>query len=176
MKSTTVIGLGLLAFVTGAGLAPGLASENRTNKSHFWADVQGAYTATPTGKVAFGTVGKPGEPGASFTITLGAKDAGGAIVFTRLDGVTPAPGRYPVGNATALDQVGGFRALYIAGSATRPEGVFQADAGTIEITSISGSGVKGLFELTATGFLAGSPEDESRQVTLRGSFDSHLVP
>ena len=97
MKSTTVIGLGLLAFVTGAALAPGLASENRTSQSHFWADVQGAYTATPTGKVAFGTVGKPGEPGASFTITLGAKDAGGAIVFTRLDGVTPAPGRYPVG-------------------------------------------------------------------------------
>ena len=75
-----------------------------------------------------------------------------------------------------MDRVGGFRALYLAGSAMRPEGVFHADAGTIEITSATEGRVSGHFELTATGFLAGSPEDESRQVTVRGSFDSQLVP
>jgi len=176
MKYATVVGIGFLAFVTGAALAPVVASEDRLDKSHFWADVQGAYTATSTGKVAFGPVGRPGEPGASFTITLGAKDAEGAIVFTRLDGVIPGRGRYPVGNTVAMDRVGGFRALYLAGRAMRPEGVFHADAGTIEITSATDGRVSGHFELTATGFLAGSPEDESRQVTVRGSFDSQLVP
>ena len=176
MKSATVVGLGLLAFVAGAALAPALASENRPDKSHFWASVEGAYSANPNGKVAFGPVGKPGEPGSSFTITLGAKNVGGAIVFTRLDGITPAPGRYPVGNAPALDRIGGFRALYIAGSAAHPEGVFHADGGMIEITSATAGRVSGRFELTATGFLADSPEDESRQVTLRGAFNTQLVP
>jgi hypothetical protein len=176
MKSTTVIGLGLLAFVTGAALAPVLASEDRTDRSHFWMDVEGAHRATSTGNVAYGPVGRPGEPGGSFTITLGARDAEGAVVFTRLDGVTPAPGRYPIGDTGASDRVGGFRALYLAGSATQPEGVFHADGGMIEITSATDGRISGHFELTATGFLADSPEDESRQVTVRGSFDSQLLP
>jgi hypothetical protein len=176
MKSATVFGLGILAFVTGAGLAPALASESRTDKSHFWMDVEGAHRATSTGRVAYGPVGRPGEPGASFTITLGATDAEGAVVLTRLDGITPAPGRYPVGDTDAVDRVGGFRALYLAGSATRPEGVFHANGGMVEITSATAGRISGHFELTATGFLADSPEDESRHVTVRGSFDSQLLP
>jgi hypothetical protein len=176
MRSVTVLSLGLLAFVTGASLAPVLASEGRSDRSHFWMDVEGAHPATVTGRVAYGVVGHPGEPGASFTITLGASDAEGAVVFTRLDGVTPAPGRYPIGDTDVVDRVGGFRALYLAGSATRPEGVFHADAGTIEITSAGAGRVSGHFELTATGFLSESPEDESRQVIVRGSFDSQLLP
>jgi hypothetical protein len=176
MRSATVFGLGLLAFVTGAALAPVLASEDRSDRSHFWMDVEGAHRATATGRVAYGAVGRPGEPGASFTITLGASDAEGAVVFTRLDGVTPAPGRYPIGDTDVVDRVGGFRALYLAGSAVRPEGVFHGDAGTIEITSAVGGRISGHFELTASGFLADSPEDESRPVTVRGSFDSQLLP
>jgi hypothetical protein len=176
MKSATVLGLGLLAFVSGAALAPALLSEDRTDRSHFWMDVQGAHRATATGRVAYGPVGRPGEAGASFTITLGAQDGEGAVVFTRLDGATPEPGRYAIANTDATDRVGGWHALYLAGSATKPEGVFQADAGMLEITSATEGRISGHFELTGTGFLADSPEDESRHVTVRGSFDSQLLP
>jgi hypothetical protein len=176
MKSATVLGLGLMAFLTGAALAPVLASEDRTDRSHFWMDVEGAHRATSTGSVAYGPVGRPGEPGASFTITLGARDSEGAVVFTRLDGAAPEPGRYPIGGTGAIDRVGGFRALYLAGSATHPEGVFHANGGMIEITSATEGRISGHFELTGTGFLADSPEDESRQVTVRGSFDSQPLP
>lgn len=183
MKSFTVVGLGLIAFMTGAVLAPHLVSENsagaagrRTGGSFFRAQVDGDYSDRPTGKVAFGAIGLPGEAGATFTITLGAEGSAGAIVFTRLDGVAPRPGRYPIGNSAALDRAGGFRALYVAGSASRPRGVFHGEAGTIEITSAARDHVSGHFELTARGFLAEFSDDEHRRVTVSGAFTSRLTP
>jgi hypothetical protein len=60
--------------------------------------------------------------------------------------------------------------LYLAGSATRPAGVFRAHAGTVEITTGTMERVSGRFELSATGFLADRPDDESREVSITGAF------
>ena len=174
MTSPIVPALGLILFSAGAALLPaalgGQRDASSASRSGFSAEVRGAYAGRHNGRVSFGPVGQPGEPGASYTITLGADDADGAIVFTRLGGVRPAPGRYPIGESAALDSAGGIRVLYLAGSATRPAGVFRAHAGTLEITDVGPDRLSGRFELSASGFLADRPDDESRAVTLTGAF------
>jgi hypothetical protein len=161
MKSPILLALGLVTLSAGATLAP---------PHGFIADVRGAHEARLGGRVSLGPVGRPGEPGASYTITLGADAAEGAIVLTRVGAAAPAPGLYPIGESAALDSAGGFRVLYLAGTATRPAGVFRADAGTLEITEGAAGRVSGRFELSATGFLAEHPDDESRQVHITGAF------
>jgi hypothetical protein len=174
MKSSIVLGLGLLTLGTGAALVPALANGQRSPapaaRGHFSAEVRGAHTAQLGGRVSLGPVGQPGEPGASYTITLGADHADGAIVLTRLGAGRIAPGRYAIGESAEVDSAGGFRVLYLAGSATRPAGVFRADAGTLEITTAGPGQVSGRFELSATGFLADRPEDETRAVNIAGAF------
>ena len=174
MKSSIVLGLGLLTLGTGAALVPALASgqrgPGRSSETQFSADVRGAHAAHLDGRVSLGPVGRPGEPGSSYTISLGADNADGAIVLTRLGAEPLAPGRYAIGESAAVDSAGGFRVLYLAGTATRPEGVFRADAGTLEITASARGQVSGRFELTATGFLADRPDDETRAVNIAGAF------
>jgi hypothetical protein len=162
MKSAIVLALSLLTLTAGATVVP--------SRSHFLAEVRGAHAAHHSGRVSLGPVGRAGEPGSTYTITLGADDAAGAIVFTRLGGAQPARGRYPIGESAALDSAGGFRVLYLAGSATRPAGVFRAHAGTVEITPGTAGRVGGRFTLSATGFVAEHPDDESREVSITGAF------
>ena len=174
MKSSIVLGLGLLTLGTGAALVPALAngqrSPGRSPRTQFSADVRGAHAARLNGRVSLGPVGQPGEPGSSYTITLGADDAEGVIVLTRLGASPIVPGRYAIGESTAVDAAGGFRVLYLAGTATRPEGVFRGDAGTLEIIAAPPGQVGGRFELSATGFLADQPDDETRAVNITGAF------
>jgi hypothetical protein len=177
MKPTAVLALGVLAFAVGAALAPTAlpgparaAESGASAGSFFQATVTGADSGRATGRVAFGALGLPGEPGSSFTITLGADNARGAIVLTRRDGAAPVAGRYPIGEATALAAAGGFQAIYIAGAATDPRGVFRAESGTLHITSQAGDRMTGHFEMHAVGFLADEPDDETRRVTLSGAF------
>ncbi len=172
MKSSIVLWLGLvaLAAATAGRLQPAGAAEAGRGiaGSRFHADVRGAIPARHDGRAVFGPVGRAGAPGSSFTITLA--DDSGALVLTRLDGALPMPGRYPIGESAALDSAGGFRALYIAGGATRPEGVFRGETGSVEIEAATGSDLRGRFALSATGFLADHPDDESRRITLAGAF------
>jgi hypothetical protein len=171
MKPSNVVGLGVLAFGVGAALAPAVSPAlGRAGASHFQASVSGSDSVSLTGRVAFGAAGRPGEPGSSYTITLGSDGGAGAIVFSRPDGATPGIGRHPIGEATVPDADGGFQALYIAGSAVDPRGVFRADSGTLQITSAADDRLSGQFELHATGFLSSSPDDETRRVAVSGAF------
>lgn len=177
MKSSIVLGLGLAAFTIGAASAPTPAAVQpegganvRPLRSRFTADARGTVNAQHTGRVALGPAGRQGEPGASYTITLGADGAAGAIVFTRLAGARPEPGRYPIGESAALDSAGGFRVLYLAGDATRPEGIFRAETGTLDITAGGPGRVSGSFEFVASGFVADRPADESGRVRVTGVF------
>ena len=174
MKPPIVLALGFAALSATATVVPSAVSGQRhaaeSSITRFSAEVRGARAARHSGRVSLGPVGRPGEPGSAYTITLGADDSEGSIVFTRLDGARPGPGRYPIGESAAVDSAGGFRVLYLAGSATRPEGVFRGHAGTLEIASSTPGRLSGRFELTATGFLADTPDDESREVSITGAF------
>jgi hypothetical protein len=174
MKPPIVLALGLAALSATATVVPsaliGQPQAAASSKTKFSAEVRGARAASHGGRVSLGPVGRPGEPGSAYTITLGADDGDGAIVLTRLDGARPGPGRYPIGESAALDSAGGLRVLYLAGSATRPEGVFRGQAGTLEIASGTPGRLSGRFEFSATGFLADTPNDESREVSITGAF------
>ncbi|HET9275404.1 MAG TPA: hypothetical protein VFN96_04975, partial [Gemmatimonadales bacterium] len=100
MKSVAVRGTGIIALTAGAFITAGAAGGNGLatlkQASYFEASVQGGMSARPAGDVAFGVVGDSGSGISAFTITLGGEDSSGAILFTRLDGRMPAPGRYEV--------------------------------------------------------------------------------
>ncbi len=86
MQSVAVLGLGVIALTTGAFIS---ASEAAARGSYFEAAVMGATAARPSGDAAFGTVGDSIAGVAAFTITLGAGDSSGAILFTNLGGGEP---------------------------------------------------------------------------------------
>ncbi len=171
MKSITVLGLGVIALSAGAFITAGAESGLRgalVRSSHFEAAVNGGISARPTGEVAFGVVGDTASGVAAFTITLGGSDSSGAILFTRLDGRLPAPGRYELSDTTAE----GFRAMYVAGSAERPTGLFRAERGTLEIMASDAERISGRFSFTGAGFLANDPTDEGSEVKVSGAFMS----
>jgi hypothetical protein len=177
MKSVAVLGFGVIALTTGAFISAGAAAGGMTaisslaRGSYFEAKVEGAVTARPSGAVAFGIVGDSATGVAAFTITLDAEGSSGAILFTRLDGRMPTPGRYEVTDA-AVASATGFHASYVAGSAERPSGLFHAERGTLEITASSAGHISGQFSFTGAGFLVSDPSDESSEVTVSGAFTS----
>jgi hypothetical protein len=168
MKSVTGLGIGL-ALTVGAFLTAGASIQR---PSYFEATVVGGLSARPAGDVAFGTVGDAESGVGAFTITLGGADSSGAILFTRLDALPPAPGRYTLSDTTTA----GFRAMYVAGGAERPTGMFRAEHGTLEITASSADHLSGHFSFTAAGFLASHPSDEGSQVKIDGAFMSTRTP
>ena len=176
MKSVAVQGLGVIALMAGAYITVG--AEDLQDASYFEASVAGGMTARPAGDVAFGVVGESGSEVAAFTITLAGTDSSGAILFTSLDGRLPAPGRYELSDTAPT----GFRAIYVAGSAERPTGMFRAERGTLEITAASAERISGHFSFTGAGFLAGDPSDEGSEVKVSGAFMSrsagtgHMLP
>jgi hypothetical protein len=170
MKSVAVLGLGIIALTAGAFITAGAADMKRA--SYFEASVEGGLSARPAGDVAFGVVGDTGSGVSAFTITLGGKDSSGAILLTSLDGRVPAPGRYELSDTAST----GFRAMYVAGSAERPTGLFRAERGTLEITASTAEHISGHFSFTAGGFLASDPSDEGFEVKITGTFMSTRAP
>jgi len=174
MKSVAVLGLGVIALTTGAFISAseaagsGITIASLARGSYFEAHVGGDVSARPVGEVAFGVVGDSASGIAAFTITLQAEGSEGAILFTRLDGKPPAPGRYEV----TEDTMAGFRASYVAGSAGQAEGLFRARRGVLEITAASAEHLSGQFSFTAAGFLASDPDADDSEVTVRGAFTS----
>jgi hypothetical protein len=167
MKTMTAIGLGslLLASLTAFTLAPAPAARAG---SSFRADITGDVMAEASGEAVFGTVAPvDGGPGA-FTLSLGAHDEHGSVLFSRASGARLSPGTYTV--SAREDGTDDIRALVLTGSATSPSGVFQGRTGTLVITSVCDSVIRGSFRIAATGFLARDPEREDRPVTAAGSF------
>ncbi len=171
-----LIGGAAVAAATGATAPPRGTRPELIGDAHFTAEVRGAIVRHHDGRVAMGAAGRPRGPGVAFTISLGAEGGSGAIVLTRLGGGAPGPGRYPVGESAALDSAGGFRVLYLAGGATRPEGVFRAESGTVEIAAEGSGELRGHLDVAATGFVADDPDDETRRVTITAGFHHPLVP
>jgi hypothetical protein len=178
MKSVAMLGMGVIALTAGAFITAGVAAGSGnglarlSGASYFEASVQGGMGARPAGEVALGVVGDTGSGVSAFTITLAGGDSSGAILFTSLDGRTPAPGRYELSDTAGT----GFRATYIAGSAQRPTGLFRAERGTLEITASSAEHISGHFSFTGAGFLARDPSDEGSEVKINGAFVSTLAP
>ena len=166
MTTTITFGLGSVLLLLTAAFTPvGSAGEEH---SSFLGEVHGAMTATPRGDATFGSVpAEDGRPG-SFSLSLGAREDDGAVLFTRASGARLSIGTYQVSaNDDGADDI---RALVVTGSPTRPTGVFQAQSGELVITSVSDSTIRGFFRLEATGFLATEPEREDRTVSAAGTF------
>jgi hypothetical protein len=180
MRSVAGLGLGVIALTAGAFITAGASAGHRSGvaaalqrSSYFEASVEGGTSARPAGSVAHGLVGDSASGIAAFTITLSGADSSGAILFTRISGGRPLPGRYEVSDTAGP---GGFRALYVAGSAERPTGLFRGQRGTLEITAASADRLSGHFSFTGAGFLATDPSDEGSEVLVAGSFMSTHVP
>jgi hypothetical protein len=174
MKSVAGLGLGVIALTTGAFITASAAAGSGTTisslakGSYFEARVGGDVRAMPAGAVAFGVVGDSAAGMAAFTITMTSDGSSGVILFTNLDGQVPAPGRYEIGDAATS----GFRASYVAGSEERPEGLFRARHGVLEITASSAEHISGQFSFSAEGFMASDASDEDAKVTVKGAFTS----
>lgn len=172
MKAVAGLGLGVIALSAGAFITAGAAAGSGTGageaagSSYFEASVRGGVSGEAAGAGAFGVVGDSGSEVGAFTITLDGRDSSGAILFTRLDGRIPAPGRYQLSDTTSS----GFRALYVAGSASQPTGLFRAERGSLEITESSAERISGHFTFTGGGFLASDPSDEGSEVKVSGAF------
>jgi hypothetical protein len=181
MKSVAMLGMGVITLTAGALITTGAVAGSGNGRSslrgtsYFEASVEGGMSARPAGEVAFGVVGDSASGVSAFTITLGGADSSGAILFTSLDGRMPAPGRYEVSDSG--DSGGtGFRAMYVAGSAERPTGLFRGKRGTLEITASSTKHISGHFSFTGAGFLASDPSDEGSEVKVNGAFMSTQAP
>ena len=150
------LGLYLLA-MTLAASAP--------RASWFEAHTTGAKTLTLQGAAEFGPgAGTPAE--APFVLTLGAESPTGAVVFTRPNGRRPGPGVYPLD----ADGPATIHALVVTGSPTHPTGAFQARRGTLTITRSREDHLEGRFDIDAVGFEAATPDDEGRELVVRGAF------
>jgi hypothetical protein len=108
-----------------------------------------------------------GEAGSgAFVLTLGANSAAGAVLFTRVSGIRPEPGVYPLSE----DPERGIQALVVTGPPSRPTGAFRAHAGRLTIARSSDDLIEGHFDIGAVGFEAGDPAREDRELRLRGAF------
>jgi hypothetical protein len=144
----------------------GFSAEPAAEASRFEGATHGAVEATLRGDAEFGMVSDGAR--SRFALNLGTASAQGAVALSRV-GAVPAVGVYPVSPA-GMERSGDFSGLVVTGSPTHPTGVFHATSGTVTITRSSADRISGTFELHATGMLAASPEDESRDVVVSGSF------
>ena len=174
MYSISTLGLGTAAlFALGGGTAftlrqaAGAFHSDSVTPSSFSAMIRGAVTALPDGEARFGLVnGGAGAPQV-FSLTLGTSDGEGSIVFSGPAGAPLRQGSYPVSDD---GRPGAVRALILTGAPERPTGAFRAREGTLTVTQATDSSLSGRFELHASGFLADAPADESRTVTVTGTF------
>lgn len=138
--------------------------------------VEGAIRANLAGSAVFGPVrGARACVGtscsASFSLELGAYSDRGAVVFSRVSAERPRVGSYRVvpfepGEENAAE----FHALVTLGPVSAPTGAFRAVSGTVTILQSSEERIVGRYEVKAIGFLAADPENESREITVRGGF------
>ena len=153
----------------GAALVMYLAAfTSFTTNGAFSSSIVGAVRLDLHGGAKFGTVpGRDGAP-AVFTISLGAGNTDGSVLFTRVGGARLVAGTYRI---TGSDRgTEGILALVMTGSAEQPTGVFRGQSGTLVITSTSDNLIRGSYHMDATGFLANDPAAENKQIRATGAF------
>jgi hypothetical protein len=154
-----IVALCLPQLAAGCGVPP--------EHSGFEAEARGAVETTMRGTPAF-------TPTA---LTLSG-DSGGTLVFAGSAAAGLESGRYAV---QRLDQPSGVvgpgptsfvNVLFIAGTPSRPVGVFRGRAGVLTVTAATEARIAGRFELEAVGVLADGdqPSADSASVRLSGSF------
>lgn len=157
------------------GLAATLATATPSRSAHE-GSVQGALRANLVGQAVFGpVVGAKACAGsscsASFSLELGAYSDNGAVVFSRVTAERPKVGSYKVvafgPGAEGPEQ---FHAMISLGSVASPLGAFRAVSGSVTILQSTPDKIIGRYEVKAVGFLAADPENESREITVRGGF------
>ena len=147
----------LLPLAAGCGAA--------VERPGFEAEVTGAVAMTMRGTSAF-------TPSA---LTLSAGDGGGnggTLVFAASDGAGFGPGSYGVSPSGSAPFV---NTLYIAGTPSRPLGVFRGSAGALTVTTATEQRIAGRFELEAVGVMGDGDEtrtrlEDSATVRVSGSF------
>jgi hypothetical protein len=162
MKAMRVIAMGAALVVYLA------AFTSFTTNGAFSSSIVGDVRLDLHGGARFGTVpGRDAAP-AVFTISLGAGNTDGSVLFTRVGGMRPAAGTYRIsGEGRGTD---GIRALVMTGSAERPTGVFRGHGGTLVITSVSDNVIRGSYQVDASGFLANDPAAEDKNIRATGGF------
>jgi hypothetical protein len=115
------------------------------------------------------------------TVSLGATGAPASLILSVPGDRMPERGRYPVRSSwddEAVDQQT-FQAGLAIGSPEHPQGWFHGESGWVTITGAAAGWVSGQFDIRARGFTTAHPDDESRWVTVRGTFhargDSTIV-
>ena len=150
------------------GLAAMLASTTATIASHE-SRIEGAVQTTLAGQAVFGPV--RGGNSASFSLELGAYSDNGAVVFSRVSAERPRTGTYQVvAFGPGEESEREFHALISLGSVAAPLGAFRAVSGTVTILQSTPAKIVGRYEVKAVGFLATDPENEGREITVRGGF------
>ena len=155
MKSVPALGIGVIALTAGAFITAGAAAGGKTESRHdavfVLRGLGGGRDECQAGRrCGVRGRGRQASGVAAFSISLGGQGSSGAILFTSLDGRMPAPGRYELSDSANT----GFRALYVAGSAEHPTGLFRAERGTLEITASGRDHISGHFCFTGAGFQA----------------------
>ena len=157
------------AIALGSALVMYLAAfTSFTTHGSFASTIVGDARLELHGGASFGTVDGHGAAPTVFTLSLGADNADGSILFTRPSGTRLVAGTYRItGRDDGTDEV---RALVITGSAERPTGVFRGRSGTLVIRSASDNVIRGSYRVEATGFLAADPAAEDKAIRATGGF------
>jgi hypothetical protein len=171
MNTTTAMGLSSLIMLTSAAFTPERRPTMRPAPaavSFYLAELHGDLHASPRGTATFGWVGGGDGAQAVFTLSLGADDTNGSVLFTRMNRARLVPGTYAVsGRDDGSDEI---RALVMTGTASQPTGVFRGQSGYLIVTSATDNVIQGRFQVDAKGFLASNPADESRPMRATAMF------
>jgi hypothetical protein len=157
----------LITPALGLCLVTGLLAAAGTGRSWFVAHTSGAEALTLSGSAEFGAVPQAG-PGGPFVLTMGARAATGAVIFTWPAGKRPEPGVYALSQGDSA----GVRALVITGPPTRSTGAYQAHEGTVVVTRSTDHQVQGRFSLETVGFSAANPAVENLPLAVDGIFNA----
>lgn len=166
MKTTSALTIGSLMLVSLTAFSLNARSAGDIRPA-FDAEIRGDVRAHPVGDARFGAAGGAGVAPAVFTISLEADTEEGSVLFTRQGSESLIPGTYPISEDVSAT---GVRALVMTGSATEPTGVFRGQSGSLVITSVSDSAIRGSFRIDAAGYLTDELEVEDRTVSVSGSF------
>jgi hypothetical protein len=151
------------------GLAAMLSSAPQTSTHS--GRVEGTVQTTLAGQAVFGPT--RGADNASFSLELGAYSDNGAVVFSRVSGERPKAGTYKVvAFAPGEERPEEFHAMVTLGSVAAPLGAFRAVSGTVTILQSSAGKMVGRYEVKAIGFMARDPDNEGREIVVRGGFSA----
>jgi hypothetical protein len=139
----------------------------------FSATVSGDLAGAIKGQARFG-LGEHPDYGSVFALEMNevTNGGGGLLQLVRIGSAVPATGSYTI--ADALDGTpgaGDFVAVAFDGDETGPTAIFVSTAGSVKVTSSSGSAFKGSFSFEAAGGLFSSPDD-TLHITVSGTFNA----